>query len=190
MLIFFVLICVSLTLQSPVSLNIHNQSQVINLISPVYFMHGGRWRVIPDQEIDVNTTTRNHIGFDSGQNILEGALVYRIQRKRAESAQDESKHIQLLVAWRGKYTGKLHVRVMVIEHDRELDKDNMKKLYQKYWHLLNTLINPVGSNWLLNDTEVLATTVIIMNGGYRWDISISEGKGDNIERPLWLNVER
>jgi hypothetical protein len=92
MLKFSVLICVvSLALQSPVLLNIHNQCQGINLTSPVYFIHGGRWPIAPDQAIDVNAVMQNPIEFDAKQNILEGALVYRIQRKHITSAQDESK---------------------------------------------------------------------------------------------------
>jgi hypothetical protein len=36
--------------------------------------------VVLNQEIDVNSVMQNHLEFDSGQNILEGALVYRIQK--------------------------------------------------------------------------------------------------------------
>jgi hypothetical protein len=97
-------------------------------------MHGGKWHVVPDQEINVNAVMRNLIEFDSGQDILEGALVYRIRRKHAEtdkSAQDKSKNVQLLVAWRVEHTKELDVRLVLVEHDGELDKDKLKKLYQK-----------------------------------------------------------
>jgi hypothetical protein len=196
MLIFPVLICaVSLILHAPISLNIYNQSQIVNLSSPAYFTHGGRWHVIPNQEIDVNAVTRNRLEFNSGQDILKGVLVYRIQRKHAESdksAQDESKHIWLLVAWYAKHTKGLHVRALLVEHDKELDwnEDGLMKLHQDCWQPLNVWVNPIESNWQLDDATVLATTIKAMNRGYGWDIFISEGKRDNVKKPLRMDAQR
>jgi hypothetical protein len=189
-----VLICVSLVLQSPVSLNIHNQCQDINLTSPVYFIHGGKWHVVPDQEIDVDAIMRSRLEFDSGQDILEGILVYKIQRQHAKSdefVQDKSKNIQLLVAWHAEHTKGLHVRALLIEHDKEFnwDEDKLRELHQKCWCPLDAWANPTGSNWKLDDATMLTTTIKVMNGDYRWDISISE-EGDGIERPLWIDAER
>jgi hypothetical protein len=197
MSIFYALICVtSLVLQSLISLNIHNQSQSVNLISPVYFTHGGMWYVVPDQEIDADAVTRNYLEFNSGQDISEGALAYRIQEQYIESdkhAQYESKRIQLLVAWRIEHTNGLHVRALLVEHDKEFnwDEDKLRRLYQKYWHLLDAQIDPIKSKWLLNETTVLEIEVKVMSGGYRWDIFISEEKKveNNIERPLWIDAE-
>jgi hypothetical protein len=158
-------------------------------------MHGGRWHVAPVHGIDVNAVMRNYIEFDSGQDILEGALVYKIQRKHIESGkliQDESKSIQLLVAWHADHTRGLDVRALLVEHDKKFnwDEDKLRKLHQKYWHSLKSWVNPIGSNWLLNDATVLATPVKAMNGGYRWDIFISKGTKNNIKKPLWFDVER
>jgi hypothetical protein len=175
MLTFSVLICVvSLTLQLPVLLNMHNWCQDIHLTSPVYFMHGGKWHVVPDQEICANTVMQNCLELDAGQDLLEGALIYRIQRKNAKSArsiQDESKCIWLLVTWHGKHTEGLYVRVLLVEHDNELDENRLRRLYQKRWPLLKA---QTKSNWTLNDMTILKTTIRVMNGGYRWDIFISE----------------
>jgi hypothetical protein len=174
MLKFSVLICiVSLTLQSPVLLNIHNQCKDINLTSPVYFIHGGRWPIAPDQEIVVNAVMQN-IKFDAEQDLLEGALVYRIQRRHVESAQDESKHIWLLIAWNGGYVNGSDVCALLIEHNKRLGEDRLKKLYQKRWPLLKERANATGGSWTLNDTTKLATTIKVTNRGYRWDIFISE----------------
>jgi hypothetical protein len=173
--IFYVLICViSLTLPSLVSLNIHNRCQLISLISPVYFIHGGRWHVVPDREIDVDTVMQNRIELDTEQDILEGALVYRIQRKHVESAYDESKRIWLLVAWNGEYTKGLHVRALLIEYNKRLDEDRLRRSYQKRWPLLKTQPSATKSNWILDDVTMLVTTIKVTNRGYRWDISISE----------------
>jgi hypothetical protein len=177
MSIFHVLICVvSLALRLPVLLNIHNRCQDINLTSPVYFIHGGRWHTVPDQEIDANAVMQNCLELDAGQDILEGALVYRVQRKHAESAQDESKQIWLLVAWNGEYTKGLDVRALLVEHNKRLDEVRLKRLYQRRWPLLREQANTTKSNWALDDTTMLKTTIKVMSGGYRWDIFISEEK--------------
>jgi hypothetical protein len=185
----------SLTLQSPVSLNIYNQCQDINLISPVYFIHGGKWDVVPNREIDVNTMMTNRIEFDFGQDMLDGALAYRVQRQHAES--DEfvrygSKGIWLLVVWRGKYTEGLRVIVLLVEHDQEIDwdEDKLRWLHQKYWDLLNVWVKPIKANWALNDATVLTTTIRTRSNSYEQDIFISEGIKDNIDIPLWMDTER
>jgi hypothetical protein len=180
MSIFRVLIyVVSLALYSLVSLNIHHQCQVINLISPVHFIHGGRWKMAPDQEIDVNTVVKNDLEFDSERNTLKGALIYRIRRRQYTEAdrsiQDESKHFQLLVAWHVEHAKECHVRALLAEHEGELDEDKLRSLYEKHWHVIKTQTNPIRSSWLLDDATVLEVTTKVMNGGYRWDIFISEG---------------
>jgi hypothetical protein len=156
-------------------------------------MHGGMWNVIPDQGTDVNTVMRSCLEFDTEQDILEGALVYKVQRQHVESnefIQDESKSIQLLVAWHIEHTEGLHVRALLVEHDKKLDEDRLRRLYQKYWPLLKAQVNPNRSDWLLNNTTILVTTVNVMNGGYKWDVFIFEGKGNDVERPLWIDAER
>jgi hypothetical protein len=193
MSIFCIHLCCSLALQSSTSLNVYNLCQDVNLISPVYFIHGGRWNIIPDQEIDVNSVVRNRLEFDSGQEILEGALVYKMQRQHTESdksAHGESKYIQLLVVWRVEHAKELHVSALLIEHDRELHEDRLRQLHQNYWHLLKTRVFFSGRNWLLDNETVLITAVNVMNGGYRWDVFISEGVKDNVEKPLWVDAER
>jgi hypothetical protein len=88
----------------------------------------------------------NCIEFDFGQHILKGSLVYKIQRKHtnvAKSSHDESKYIQLLITWHVEHTKDSHVRALLVEHNSELDEDKLKRLYQKYWHLLNTRVDPI-----------------------------------------------
>jgi hypothetical protein len=190
--IFYVFICVaSLVLQSPILLNIHSQCQNINLISPVCFMHGGKWNAAPDSEVDI--VTRNCIEFDPGHDVLDGVLVYNIQRKHAESdksAQNESKCIQLLVVWHVEHTKELHVRTLLVEHDNELDEDKLRGLHQKYWHLLIAYVDSIKSNWLFDNVITLNTTAKVMNGSRRWDILISETTEYGVEKPLWIDETR
>jgi hypothetical protein len=174
-------------------LNIHNQCQDISLASPVYFVHGGKWHVVPGQKIDVNAVMMNRIETNFRQDMLEGALVYKIQRqyvKSDKSTQDESKHTQLLIAWHVDHTKRLNVRSVLVEHDGELDRDELKQLHQKCWQSLNAWINPIRSSWLLDGEAVSIMTIKITNRGYRQDIFISEGTGDGFKRPLQIDAER
>jgi hypothetical protein len=183
----------SLVLRSPISLKIHNQSKDIHLTSPVNFIRGGEWHAVPDQGIDVNAIMRNCIELDYGQGILEGALIYKIQRKDTvsdQSSQNESKYTQLLVAWRVEHTKELVVRGLLVEHDGKLDEDKLRQLYQKCWHLFDTWVDPIKNGWLLNDGKELKTEVKAMNGGYRWDISISEEVEYDDKRPLWIDTTK
>jgi hypothetical protein len=155
-----------------VSLSIHNLCQSTELTSPVYFIHGGKWNVVPNQKIHVNAAMQSRLEFDAGPNILEGALVYKIQRKYAESAQDESKSAWLLIAWNGEYTKGLNVHALVIEHNKQLDKDRLRELYEKHWPLLIAQANATKSNWVLDSMTMLEITKV--TNGSNWDISISE----------------
>jgi hypothetical protein len=191
MFIFFVLICVvRLILQLPI-LNIYNKCQDVNLTSPVYFIHGGKCHTVPNQKIDVNAVMSNLFVFDSRCDILEGALIYRVQR-RWHIEPDELRGTELLVTWHVDHAEESHVRALLIEHNEELDwnEDKLRVLHQKCWQPLDAWVDPIGNNWLLHNLPVLATSVKIMNGGYRWDISISEGMEDNVKRPLWIDAER
>jgi hypothetical protein len=196
MLIPFVLICVtSFVLRSPISLNIYNGCLHTNLMSPAYFIHGGKWDILPDKRVDIIHIMRSRLEFDPGQDVLEGALVYEIRRKLIESGefiQNESKSIHLLVAWHIDHTKGSAVYALLVEHDKEFnwDEDKLRRLYQKYWHPLGAWSKFIGNNWLLNDATVLRAAVDIMNGGYKLDIIISERNEVVIERPLWVDAER
>jgi hypothetical protein len=156
MSVFFVLICVvSLTLRSPISLNIYNLREDFILRSPVYFIHGGKWHVALDQEIGADAVMKNRIESDSEQGILEGILAYRVKYiippefaqsvsyliqspdlgldmseiillVLAKLAQGELTCIQLLIAWRIEHTKEIHVRAFLVEHDREFNLDEDK----------------------------------------------------------------
>jgi glutamate synthase domain-containing protein 3 len=139
-------------------------------------MYGGRLYVAPDQKIDVNAVMRNHIEVDAKQNILEGALAYRIKRKHVESTQDESKRIWFLVAWKGVHTKGLYVRALVIERNKKLNEDRLMDLYQKHWPSLKAQDDATKSNWTLNNMTMLTTKIKVTNRGYRWNIFIFEEK--------------
>jgi hypothetical protein len=159
-------------------------------------MRGGEWYTVFDQEIGSRDVMMNRLEFSSEQDILEGILVYKIQRQHAESdesIQDESKCIQLLVAWHVEHTKGLHVRALLVEHDKEFnwDEDKLEQLHQKYWHSLDAWVHSDGGNWILDDESVLTLPVALTNGGYKFEIFISEEKKYiNVMKPFWLDVER
>jgi hypothetical protein len=165
------------------------------MTSSVYFIHGGTWNVVPNKRTSANAAMRNHLELDYGQDIVEGALVCRIQRKHAESGefiQDESKSIHLLVAWRADHTKELDIRALLVEHDKEFNwaEDKLRRLYQKYWHSLKAWFNPIIGNWLLDDATVLTMTIIVTNGGYGRDIFIYEEMTNSYAmRPYWIDAE-
>jgi hypothetical protein len=137
-------------------------------------MSGGKWYIVPGQRIYADAVMQNRIELDVEQDILEGALAYRLRRKYAKSTQDESNRIWFIVAWHGEHKKELHVRALLIEHDKRLDENKLRKLYQKRWPLLREQINTTRGSWQLDDMTTLETTVKVTNGGYKWDIFISE----------------
>jgi hypothetical protein len=192
---FSVLTCVvSLILRSPILPSIYNLCRNINLTSPVYFVHGGKWNVTPNQKIHAGSVMKNRVRFDFGQDLLDGVLIYRIQRRHMNFDDEDEDELtcQLLIAWHVEHTKRLDVRVLVVKHDEfDWNGDKLKQLYQKCWQPLSVLANSIGSNWLLDDTTVLETMIKTMNEGYRWDIFISERRTyESFVKPLWIDVER
>jgi hypothetical protein len=178
---------ISFALQLLIPLNIHNWCQDINLTSPVYFIRGGKWHITPDQRIRVDAIMQNCLEFDSGQDVLEGALAYRLQRKHAKSAQYELNHIWFVVAFHSEHTKRLHVHALLVKHNERLDEYKLRKLYRKRWTLLKAQANITRGHWLLDDTTMLETTIKVMNEGYRWDIFISGRINYHIKRETLFN---
>jgi hypothetical protein len=151
--------------------------------------------VISDQKIDADAVMRNHIEFDPGQDIMDGILICRIQRQHAEfdkSTQNESRYVQLLITLHAEHTNGLHIRALLVEHDKKLDwdEDKLKKLHQVNANTLGAQVNFIGNNWLLDDVKILSMTMKAVNGGYRWDIFITKGVENNVKRLFWIDAER
>jgi hypothetical protein len=187
MSIFSVLICViSLALHLPIPLYIHNWCQDIYLTSPVYFIRGGRWYVVPNQRIHIDAIMQSCLGFNVGQDVLEGALAYRLQEKYAKSDQDKLSHIWFVVAWHGEHTKGLRIHTLLVKHNEELNEYKLKELYRKRWPLLEKA-NITRGHWLLDDTTTLETTIKVMHKGHRWDIFISGRINYHIKREGLFN---
>jgi hypothetical protein len=189
---------VSLSIQPSFKLNIHNQCSNVDLVSPTYATSDELecYRA-PDHNVCVGGMTRAGFIIYKPGSLSYIVLIYRLQRKQQHEStgisKDTSNISQLLVICKFSESQESYAGMLLVEHDKKLDwdEDKLKQLHQKYWHLLNVLVDPIRSDWLLNDKKtVLATTIKAMNGGYRWDIFISEEERNNAERPLWIDAER
>jgi hypothetical protein len=184
---------------------VRNQYSDIELVPLVYFCNLGSYNEYTVERTDIGAMMK--IGFSFGLDKLPGGiLMYEVQRKgntesdhqsstdatSIEGVEDTSKTMRLLVVWKIEHFEEARAHIVLVEHDKDLewDEDKLRWLHQKCWHPLNAWINPTRNNWLLDDGAVLETTSKVMNGGHRWDISISEGDNDNVMRPLWIDVER
>jgi hypothetical protein len=206
LVIFPILMCtVSLTLHGVMDVAVHNQYPDIELASPVYFCNRGVYNEYPVERTDIGAMLK--IDFSFGLDKLPGGiLMYEVRRKgntesdhqsstdatSIEGVEDTPKTMRLLVVWKIEHFGEARAHIVLVEHDKELewDEDRLSELHQKCWYSLNAWIDPARNNWLLDDGAVLETTSKVMNGGYRWDIFISEGDIVNVRKPLWIDVER
>jgi hypothetical protein len=150
-------------------------------------MRGGRWCAVPNQRIHVDAVMMNHIGFDIEQDVMEGALAYRLREKYAKSAQNELNHIWFIVAWYGEHTKRLRIHALLVKHNEKLNKYRLRKLYRKRWPLLKAQANTTRGSWPLDDTTMLETTIKVMHKGHRWDIFISGRINCHIKREALFN---
>jgi hypothetical protein len=199
MFIFSVLIyIVSLTLKLPVTLKIHNQSQNINLASPVYFNLNGKWHVAPDSEIGVNAVMESSLESnpdslsatesDPEEDTMNGALIYKIQRQNAKFSRAED--VYLLVIWRVKGAEEPSIYALLIEYKDRITKAKMKRICRVYWSSIEAMVNPTRGDWRLDDATMLTTRVKVVNGGYRWDIFVSDGVENEPMDPLEVDPNR
>jgi hypothetical protein len=121
---------VSLDLQLPSRVNIHNQCLNIKLISPVYFSNGAVCFMLSGQQIDIDTRMSASFEINATQDEFEDALLYRLQRyvesndqnsvdtSATETNKNEAKCVQVLVAWKVKdFENSLYV--VLVEHTKE-----------------------------------------------------------------------
>jgi hypothetical protein len=197
---------VSLKLQLPPRMIIHNQCSKINLVSPIYFSNGAVCPKLSDQQIDINAKTRVCFEINATQDDFEGALLYKLQR-HAESGdqrnmnlltteinENDAKCIQMLVTWKMQ-DSRLFVLLALIEHAKEFtcDGDELKKLYYKNRRWLKRYVSTTLDTWLMDNNMALETTFRVrdLKGNSDLSIFISEGEnGGYAARPICINTER
>jgi leucyl aminopeptidase (aminopeptidase T) len=196
---------VSLDLQLPVCITIHNQCSNIELVKLVYFSNGAVCPQLSSQQIDIDTKTRASFEIDATQDEFEGALLYKLQRYsnskynmdtlNIEANKNETKCVQMLVAW--KVTdSESFVYVVLVEHVKEFtwNEDELKKLYYENQHLLKESNGAISDTWFVENNVILKTTFKVrgLKGNFELSVSISEEEEryNYAMRPLCVDLER
>jgi hypothetical protein len=195
---------VSFTLHETMAVTVHNRHPNIEVVSQVYFCNdGGHY----DQSIErTNTSTIMKIGFRFGLDRLpDGILMYELQRRgnsesdhqpntdtiSAEVVKNASEVMHLSVIWKMNCSGKLKVRMTLVEHDNKLvlNKDKLAQLYNKV-HDIPFEYDYFG--WLMCDNIELAAKYMVMyEEGLGLKIIISKGVRTNCAmKPIWIDSTR
>jgi hypothetical protein len=196
MMMMMMLICmVRLPIKPSVKLNIHNQCSNVDLVSLMYTTgHGLECHMAPNHQVYAGDIMKS--GFVSKSSYESyGALIYRLQRRQshasAETGEDTLSATQLLVVWKVSGPNELYRDVLLVEHDKGFDKDNLENLYRRNINQLRLYPVSAIETWLLNDNTVLKNKFEITNGGPILNITISEVDKDDFARaPVYIDPER
>jgi hypothetical protein len=193
---------VSLELQLPTHITIHNQCLNTKLVSPFYFSNGVVCPKLSDQQVDIDTAMRTCFEINVTQDVFEGALIFKLQRRSdnkynvdtSPTETSEATCIQMFVAWKVK-NSVLFAYIALVEHVKELtwNEDKLKKLYDKSSHLLKESDGTISDAWIMNDNTMLKTTFSIkgLKENFGLNISISEEERDRLAiRPLYIDLRR
>jgi hypothetical protein len=200
-----VLMCtVSLDLQLPACVIIHNQCLNTKLVSPVYFGNGAVCPKLSDQQIDIDAKMNASFEIYATQDDFEGALIYKLQRYiepdvrcdtdilTTEANKNETKCVHMLVAWKVKDSRPLICAVLV-EYAKELNEDKLKRLCYENHNRFKEYDDTILDTWYMDDDTTLRILLKLrgMKGNFELNISISEEEGDDYAmRPLYVNLER
>jgi hypothetical protein len=193
---------VSLRLQLPSRVTIHNQCLNTRLLPPVYFGNGTVRTKLSDQRIGIGTAMNVSFDIYATQDEFEGALLYKLQR-HSDSQYDMyastmgtngAKCVQMFVAWKVK-DSKPFLYVVLIEHTKEFtwDEEKLSKLYNKNHSRLKEYKATTIDTWLIDDNMTLKMSFKVrgLKGNFELSISISEEESDDYAmRPLCVDPER
>jgi hypothetical protein len=186
---------ISLFVQPSIKLNIHNQCLDVDLASLVYVTSDGlECHRSPDYKVYAGDTMRSGFIIKSDDRSY-GVLIYELQRKQShkstEIGEDTSSSVHLLVVWRISESKELYTDVLLVEHDKGSDKDNLSTLYDKNISLFRLCPASVIETWLLNDNTALMITSEIMDKGQLLNITISEiERYDCVRKPAHTDLKR
>jgi hypothetical protein len=194
---------VSLDLQLPSRVTIHNQCSKTELVSPVYFRDGAVCPKLSDQRMDIDAKNDASFEIYSTQDNFEGALLYKLQKhiddqhnidtSTTEANKNESIYVYMLIVWKWK-DSKPFAHIALVEHAEEFtwDENKLRKLYAKNRSRLKEYDNTISDTWSMGDNMALKTSIEVkdLKGYFELSISISEEKDDYAMRPLSIDLER
>jgi hypothetical protein len=182
---------------------IYSQYSGLELTSPVYFSTGA-CHVSLSQKTNAVNALEVSSGIDSDQKDLKGALLYKLQIKHANRADNQfdnsitpnkniEKSIHLFVFWNvGDHD--YEFRVCLIEFDNEFtwNEDKLRKLYDKNRDQLKKYNGIISSTWITGNNMILKTSSRInyLEENSELNITISEEKDDYAIRPFYIDLER
>jgi hypothetical protein len=165
------------------------------LTSPTYITSDGlENHRPPNYKVYAGNTMRTGFIIKSDR-MSYGALIYKIQKRQphesTEINEDTSSAAHLLVVWRISESKKLYADVLMVVHDKILDKDDLRELYRKNFDRFRLCPDAATKTWLLDDNTALMTTLNIMKKEHVLDITLSEVEKDNNARePAHIHPER
>jgi hypothetical protein len=194
---------VSLALQLSSCVTIHNQCLNTKLISPIYFGNGAVCPKLSDQLIDIGTKMDASFEINVTQYDFEGVLLFKLQRysdnqhnmniTTTENDRNETKCIQMFVAWKAK-DSKPFAHIVLVEHTKEVtwNEDQLKKLYYENCRWLKEYDSTTSYTWFIDNNMSLKTSFRIgySKGNFELSIHISEERDDYAMRPFCINLER
>jgi hypothetical protein len=172
---------VSVKPQLTMEMNIHNQCSNFSFGESKYFSNSADWNEYPHKAFTAYEMNDNVIPFLS---TFEGIVMHELHNKHDEpSYEDESKHIQLVVAWKSEGYKKIRMFMHLIEYDKMIDWNRLKleEYYQRYANQLSTYSGPIKDTRVMRDGTVLTTRLELdftQRDGVL-DITVSEGIKDN-----------
>jgi hypothetical protein len=194
-----VLMCVvRVCFQPSVKLNIHNQCLNVDLVSPAYIIHGWLDCHRPlNYKVCAGDIARSGFIVYNPLNAPGGVLIYRLQRRQSHESIDIDRNtsniVHLLVIWEVSRPVELYTDVLLVEHDKGYDWNevDLKRLYRENTHRFRMFPNSVTETWSLDDNIALMTTSKIMNEDHILDITISEVERNNcVKIPALIDMKR
>jgi hypothetical protein len=174
-------------------MTIDNQCTSIKLTSLVYFSKDEICPVLFPQQVNSMSIMKANFKTGINQNTFDGALLYHLQDKV-----DVSICTQLLIIW-GYKSNRPYSHTLLIEHDSTLvwNRYKLKRLYDVYhsqcdvFSNIEQWLNDNTSRWSLNHNTSLRTGCKSLHGGFKMNITISEGKYQVLlQKPLWVDPDR
>jgi hypothetical protein len=159
---------VSLELQLPMYVTIHNRCLNTELVSPVYVGNGAVCPKLSSQQMGISAAMRASFEINATQDEFEGVLIYKLQRYSdsqhnmdmtiTETNKNEEKCVQMLIAWKVKnYKPFLHVTLA--EHAKEFtwNESELRKFHDKNRSWLKEYDSTTSYPWFMNDNMALKT---------------------------------
>jgi hypothetical protein len=195
---------VSLFLQLPLCMTIHNRCIDIELVSSAHFSNGTTYPQLSGRQIGINGKMRAY--FEINATKFRGAILFKLKKhiksynqhdmdiSTTETNHNEAKYVYLLVAWKVKYS-RPFVHVALIEHTKEFtwNEAKLKKLYCKNHSWFKEYNGTTIDKWFVDDSMSLKTTIGTNSFGRNFELSITISKGKKSAyhmRPLCVNLKR